>query len=198
MSFAGIAVGVGLTLSAGAAVYGATEQGQVANSQLGLERQTASEQMSMFNQLQKLLSDPGSFFSSPVYQAAFGQGTQAVARAGAAQFGPNSGNEASALQAYGQSFGQQQLLSQEQLLLSGAGVTNASSPSQAGNAASGAAGAAGSSLNSLAGLLTFLGGSNSGTSSPYTYGPGGLNPGSAPGNYWPGGGGGGTPDLGIP
>lgn len=158
MSFGSIAIGIGLVAGAGAAIYGANKQGQVASTQLGLEQQTQSEQMQMFAQLQQLINDPNSFFSSPVYQAAFGQGTQAIARAGAAGGLNNTstnvpqGQEATELQAYGQSFGQQQLLAQEQLLLSGAGVTSASSPAQAGAAASGAYSAQTGNLGSLAGL----------------------------------------------
>lgn len=163
MSFAAIAIGVGMVATAGVALYEGNKQNQVANTQIGLEQQQMGKQNVAFNQLQQLLGDPGSFFSSPVYKAAASQGSSAVARENAAQFGPNSGNEAQALQAYGQSFGQQQLLSQEQLLagMSGTGFN----PAGAGQAASGALSAGGNALGSLGGLLAFFGTSGAVTGS---------------------------------
>jgi len=157
MSFAAIAIGTGLALTAGAAVYSTDEQGKIAGQELGLANTQAGKQNQAFNQLQQLISNPQSFFDSPVYTAAANQGTQSVARANAASSGPNSGNEAQALQAYGQSFGQQQLLSQEQLLagMSGTGFN----PAGAAGTASGAASSAAGSLGSLGGLLAFFGSS---------------------------------------
>lgn len=58
-------------------------------------------------QYAQLLGDPSSFFSSPLYQAAFGQGQQAVNSTLAAQGLNGSGAQLAALQKYGQSFGQQ-------------------------------------------------------------------------------------------
>lgn len=162
MAFADIAVGIGLTLGAGAAIYGTSTQAGIANRGLSMAQITQGEQMQAFQQLQQLLTNPGSFFDNPVYKAAFDQGTSAVAKSNAAQFGPNSFNEATALQTFGQSFGQQQLLSQEQLLASMSGTQAASSPSQFINSASGAATSAQGSLNSLAGLLAFFGSSGGG------------------------------------
>jgi hypothetical protein len=163
MSFAFIAVGVGLTVAGGAAIYGSSVQSGIANSQLGLAQDQQFKEDSAFNQLQQLINNPASFFSSPVYQASFNQGTQAVVRGGASQGLNNTstnapqGGEATALQAYGQSFGEQQLLSQEQLLagMSGTGFN----PTAAAGTASGAASAATSNLGSLAGLLSFFGSS---------------------------------------
>lgn len=153
--FADIAIGVGLVVSAGAAIYQTSTQAGIANRQLGIAQDQQMKQDQSFQQLQQLLADPGSFFNSPVYKAAADQGGAQVARQNAAAFGPNSGNEAQALQAYGQSFGQQQLLSQEQLLagMSGTGfnpstaVSGAVQPSM--NAAAG--------LSDLAGLFSFFG-----------------------------------------
>ena len=121
--FGDIAIGVGLVVAAGASVYATTTQAGIANQQLGLEATQAQKQNQSFMQLQQLINDPSSFFDSPVYKSAAAQGSSAVARQNAAAFGPNSGNEATALQAYGQSFGAQQLLGQEQLLagMSGTG-----------------------------------------------------------------------------
>src|SRR5271165_6595434 len=137
MSFAGIAVGVGLVVGAGASVYATSTQAGIANKQLGLAEDQQFKKDTAFQQLQQLLANPASFFSSPVYQSAADQGTQAVARSNAAAFGPNSGNEASALQQFGQTFGQQQLLNQEQLLASMSGT--GANPSSALSGASGAA-----------------------------------------------------------
>jgi hypothetical protein len=162
MSFAAIAVGVGLAATAAASAYSTSTQAGIANSQLSLEQDQQYKQDLSFNQLQQLMSNPGSFFSNPVYTAAANQGSQAVARQNAAQFGPNSGNEAQALQAYGQTFGQQQLLSQEQLLagMSGTGFN----PTAAGSTASSAASAAAGGLQSLGGLLAFFGSSGAASS----------------------------------
>jgi hypothetical protein len=153
--FADIAIGVGLAVSAGAAIYNTVEQSGIANKQLGIAQDQQYKQDQSFQQLQQLISNPNSFFSSPVYQASEQQGASAVARGNAAAFGPNSGNEAMGLQAYGQSFGQQQLYNQETLLagMSGTGFN----PSAATSAASSAVSSAAGSLNSLAGLMSFFG-----------------------------------------
>jgi hypothetical protein len=155
MSFAAIAIGVGLTVTAGAAIYSTSTQSGIANQQLALADTQAGKQNTAFNQLQTLISNPSSFFDSPVYTAAANQGGAQVARQEGAAFGANSGNEAQALQAYGQSFGQQQLLSQEQLLagMSGTGFN----PSGALGGASSATASAAGSLASLGGLLGFMG-----------------------------------------
>jgi hypothetical protein len=160
MTFGGIAVGIGLVVGAGASIYGTATQGKIANQGLSLAEDQRYKQDEAFNQLQELMNNPASFFNSPVYQAAFNQGSQAVARQGAAAFGPNSGNMATELQAYGQSFGQQQLLSQEQLLanMSGTGAN----PAAGLNTASGAASSATAGLGGLAGLLAFFGTSGMG------------------------------------
>jgi len=163
MVWADIAIGAGLAISAAASVYSTTTQAGIAGQQLGMAQTTQGEQMTSFNQLQQLITNPSSFFSSPIYTAAAGQGASAVAKENAAAYGPNSGNEAAALQKYGQSFGQQQLLSQEQLLASISGVGASASTAQSGAAASGAASAAAGGMNSLAGLLSFFGNSGAGS-----------------------------------
>jgi hypothetical protein len=159
--FADIAIGVGLVAAAGASVYGTVTQAGIAGQQLSLENSQNYRQGTAFNQLEALINNPSAFFGSPVYQAAFNQGTQAVSRAGAAAGTNNTssaipqGGMATALQTFGQSFGEQQLLSQEQLL---AGMSGTSfNPASAGATASGAAQSATGSLNSLAGLLSFFG-----------------------------------------
>lgn len=179
MSFVAIAIGGSALIGAGVGLYEGSKQGQVANTQLGLEQDQTAKQDSAFMQLQTLLSNPNSFFqNNGVYSAAFDQGTAAVARGSAASGGNNTnakapqGQEAVALQTFGQSFGSQQLLGQEELLagMSGTGFN----PAAAGSSASSAYGAQGSSLNSLAGLLSFFGSSGGGgllgggNSTPFT------------------------------
>lgn len=170
-TFGDIAIGIGLVVGAGASVYATSTQAGIANQQLGLEATQNQRQNQSFQQLQQLLNNPSSFFDSPVYKAAAAQGSSAVARQNAAAFGPNSGNEATALQAYGQSFGESQLLSQEELLagMSGTGFN----PTAAGSVASGAASSAAGGLNSLAGLLSFFGtsGGGGGGSTAVTFDP---------------------------
>jgi hypothetical protein len=160
MVWADIAIGVGMALSAGAAAYGTSTQAGIANRGLSIADDQRAKQDQSFQQLQDLINNPASFFSSPVYQAAANQGSQAVARQNAAAFGPSSGNEATALQTFGQSFGQQQLLSQEQLLAGMSGV--GFNPAGALGTASGAASSAAGGLSSLGGLLSFFGNSGGG------------------------------------
>lgn len=160
MSMGFIAVGVGLTVSAGAAAYGAYTQGQIAGDANSLAQNQAGKQNQAFQQLQQLINNPNSFFDSPVYKTAADQGAHAVAKTNAAAFGPNSMNEATALQSFGQQFGQQQLLSQEQLLagMSGTGFN----PAGALGTASGAAQQQAGNLASIGGLLSFFGNSGGG------------------------------------
>jgi hypothetical protein len=58
------------------------------------------------DKLNKLVSDPSSVFSSPLYQAAFSQGKDAVNSTLAAQGLSASGNQLAALQKYGMTFGE--------------------------------------------------------------------------------------------
>jgi hypothetical protein len=167
--FGDIAIGIGLLAGAGAVVYSTSTQAGIANQQLGLADTQADKQNTSFQQLEQLLANPGGFFSSPTFQQSEYQGAQAIARTNAAQSGPNSGNEATALQTFGQGFAQQQLLSQENLLagMSGTGFN----PASAGSVASGAASAATGGMNSLAGLLAFFGNSGGGSSTNVTFDP---------------------------
>lgn len=57
-------------------------------------------------QINNLVSNPSSIYQTPQYQAAFGQGQNAVNSTLAAQGLNASGNQLAALQSYGQSFGQ--------------------------------------------------------------------------------------------
>ena len=163
----GVAVaGAGIAVGA----YESSQQAGISSEALGLASNQNARQAYSFNQLQTLMNNPGSFFDSPVYQAAFNQGSQAVARQSAAGGFTGSTNAAEALQTFGQSFGQQQLLSQEELLasMSGANVN----PASALNPASGAGA---QSFNPLGTLLAALGQ----TGSTLNGQPGGFTPGAA-------------------
>jgi hypothetical protein len=149
----------GLITAAAVAAVGIGVGGYEASQQHGVEEQALSlaqtqngRQAWSFEQLQNLMQNPSSFFQSPVYQAAANEGGQQVARQEAAGGFLSSGNEATALQAYGQTFGQQQLLSQEQLLAGMSGTT--ANPAGALGTAS-SAGA--QSFNQLGTLLAALG-----------------------------------------
>jgi hypothetical protein len=183
MTFVAIAVGGAAVIGAGTSLYIAGKQGQIGNSQLSLEADQAGKQDQAFNQLQTLINNPNSFLeNNSMFTQMINQGGQQVSRQMAAGGFLNSGNEATALQNYGQSQSFGAFLSQEQLLagMSGTGFN----PSTAGSAASGAFGAQGNSLNGLAGELAFLGKSGSGT------GATGVNPNSASSwdNVWGSGG----------
>jgi hypothetical protein len=171
MSFAVIAVATvgAAVIGAGAEIYSSDQQHSIEEQQLGLANTQAGKQNLAFNQLQQLINDPSSFFSSPVYTAAANQGGAQVARQMASGGFRDSGNEATALQAYGQTFGQQQLLSQEQLLANMSGV--GFNPAGALSGASGSAAAATGSLNSLAGILAFFGSSGAGSGGGSTGNP---------------------------
>lgn len=86
------------------------------------------------NQLSSLMANPSSIFSNPGYQASFDQGSQAVARQMAGSGYAGSGNEAIALQQYGQSFSSNYLTQQENLLsgLAGANITPNPGPGLSG------------------------------------------------------------------
>jgi hypothetical protein len=66
--------------------------------------------------LGKLMDDPGSFLSSPLYQAAFGQGTQAVMRGMGAGGYLGSGNMATGLQQFGMGFAKDFLQDEEKFM----------------------------------------------------------------------------------
>jgi hypothetical protein len=126
------AVGIGV------GAYEASQEHAIQEQALGLAQTQAQKQNTSWDQLQQLMANPASFFQSPVYQSAEQQGGATVARQMAAGGFLGSGNEATALQAYGQTFGQQQLLSQEQLLagMSGTGF-NPTSALNTGSSAEG-------------------------------------------------------------
>lgn len=171
MTFVAIAIGGSALIGAGVALYEGGKQGQVANSELAIESDQENRQDTMFGSLMNLINNPGSFFgtsgsskgtvdTTSLGGAALNQGGQQVARQMAAGGFLGSGNEATALQAYGQTMGFNEYTTQEQILESGSGLNV--NPASAGSAASSALSAQGNSLNSLAGILSFLGTSKGG------------------------------------
>ncbi len=180
----------------GAGLYESSQQHGIEEQELGIANTQLGKQNQSYQQLQNLMANPASFFSSPVYQAAFGQGTQATLRASEASGYTGAGNELTALQAYGQSFGQSQLFNQESLLagMSGTGFNPASASSAASSANT-------ASFNQLGTLLAALGQTGSLLSPGTSTSGGSITPGVAGvGNFdgsmleTPGGAGGGNFD----
>jgi hypothetical protein len=152
-------------VSAAVGAYGAYESNQTGKKALGLAEDTQGKQDYYNQQLMQLMANPDTFLSSDIFKSTLAVGTQGVNRSMAAQGFLGSGNQATALEQYGQSLASQQLLGQEQLLGSLSGAGSASSPSQAlGTATSGF----GQSFNQLGSLLASLG-----------YSAGGMGGGSA-------------------
>jgi hypothetical protein len=159
-----VVAGIGLAAGVGVEAYNAYNSSQLSGQASQMAGITQGEQVNAYNQLMQLMSNPSTFFSSPVFQSSLQQGENAVGRNTAAAGFLGSGNQAGSLQAYGQSFGQQQLSAQEQLFASMSGTQSASSGAQNIAAASGAQGQAGNQLGGIVGQLGFLGllGANSG------------------------------------
>jgi hypothetical protein len=146
-------------VSTGAGLYESSQSSAIGSKAVGLAEDTQGKQDYYNNQLMQLMANPSSFLSSPLFTSTLDVGTQAVNRSQAAQGFLGSGNQATALQQFGQSFASSQLLGQEQLLGSLSGAGNASSPSQALTAGTGAFG---QSFNQLGSLLASLGYSTTG------------------------------------
>jgi len=97
---------VNAAIAVGSAVYGAYSSSKASKATIKAGKDPLrSERMGYAKQLGTLQSDPSSFFSNPLYQAAYGEGQQAVTRGLASQGYAGSGNMATGLQKYGQSFG---------------------------------------------------------------------------------------------
>jgi hypothetical protein len=157
------------------------------------------------NILQTLQNTPG-------YQATVQQGDESAARAAGASGLNLSGNQLTGVQQEGAFLGNQTYQQQLNNLLApiqigaNAATNTASNIGQTaqtvgGQIVSQGQTTAGIDANEVAALTRSAGGganqyltynalqglNNPSGSSPYTYGPNGLNPGSAPGNYWGGG-----------
>ena len=146
-----ITAAAALAVGAAASVYTAVESGQSAHQARGMASTVFGEQQQYAQQLAQLISDPSSVKNLPGYQFQMQQGTDAVARQMAASGFLGSGNEATALEQYGQGLASSFYGQQASLLASLAGLTAPSSPSQLSGAATGA------SQNSFSQFMQLLG-----------------------------------------
>jgi hypothetical protein len=162
-------IGVTGAIVAGAAVasagvgaydaYSSSKQTSFADSIASTE---FSEQQGMYSQLMSLLENPSSFASNPSYQFALNQGSKQVAANMASSGYAGSGNEAIALQQFGQQEAYSGLLSQEQLLASLSGLGASSSSAQNVSAATSSSS---NSYSQLLSMLPILGATSGGVSS---------------------------------
>lgn len=172
-------------LNLGTSIYGLSEGNNLknmANAAFGQQNPFASYRPQFAQQLAGLVANPSSITSTPGYQFQLQQGEQAVTRGMGAKGLNGSGNEAIALEQYGQNYAAGQLSQQEQLLaqLSGANITPNAGSALAGYAAGSginqsAFGGLGAGLtygNGLAGMVAGLGGS---AGTPVVGGGGGFS-----------------------
>lgn len=151
MSFVAIAVGGSALIGAGTMLYEGSQNRALAS---GIAGDVEAKQNYYNDQLMQLMANPSTFLDNPLFTSTLKTGTEAVNRSQAAQGFLGSGNQATALMQFGQSFASSQLTQQEQILASLSGAGNASSPSQAVGAATGAQG---QEFNQLGSLLASLG-----------------------------------------
>jgi len=97
---------VNVAIAVGSAVYSGYQSNKQSNAMKAAGRDPLRRDRKKYAaDLMALLDDPSSLYSMPMYQAAFGEGQQAVTRNMAAQGYLGSGNMAVGLQKYGMSFG---------------------------------------------------------------------------------------------
>lgn len=176
MSFVAIAIGGAAVIGGGVALYEGEQNRSLAS---GIAGDVEGKQDYYNSQLMQLLANPGQFLSNPLFTSTLNVGTTAVNRSQAAQGFLGSGNQATALQQFGQSFASGQLLGQETLLAGLSGAGSASSPSQAVSAATSAQG---QSFNQLGSLLASLGYATGGSGGAPTGGDSGTWAGGAAGS----------------
>lgn len=169
------AVVASTVVSAGVGLYEGSQANKNSSAAQGLEADVQGKQDYYNNQLMQLMANPGTFLDNPLFTSTLATGTQAVNRSQAAQGFLGSGNQATALQQFGQSFASSQLTGQEQILASLSGAGNASSPSQAGSVAVSAQGQEFNQLGSLLASLGYSKGFSSGGTSTGGGGGGGAN-----------------------
>jgi hypothetical protein len=148
----------------GVQAYNAYNASQIAGSQEGMAQTIFGEQQGFEAQLAQLIANPSSVTSLPGYQFQLAQGTQAVARSGAAGGFLGSGNMATALTQYGQGLASSFYGQQASLLAQLSGITSASSPSQAGSVATSASANTANQTNNMLSQLGILSGLNAGGS----------------------------------
>lgn len=145
----------GTVVTAGVGAYEANQANDLAQQGLALAEGTAGKQNYYNSLLQQLISNPSSVSTLPGYQFQLAQGGQTVANQMAASGFSGSGNEAEALEQYGQGLAGSFYSTQANLLASLAGVQNASSPAQNLQAATGAQASASGQISSLLNSLGF-------------------------------------------
>lgn len=109
-------------VSAGIGAYSSHQQTKAA--QKTMKDPLAKDRRGYADQLQTMQDDPASFYQNPLYQNAFGQGQQAVRRGMAAEGFTGSGNFATGLQKFGQSFGMDMFMEYSKYLAEIAGFSH--------------------------------------------------------------------------
>jgi len=153
MPLGALAGGLIATLvSTGVGLYEANQSASIQRAALGIAQGQFNNQQYYNSQLMQLMANPSSFANNPAYSFATAQGEDAVARETAAGGFNNSGNQAAALQAYGQGAAYSGLYGQESLLagISGLGFNPAAATGVASNAQ-------GQTFNELGSVLASLG-----------------------------------------
>lgn len=160
MVWAAIGVGAASIIAGGVESYMA--QG-TADDALGMARNTQAQQGKYNTQLQALINDPSSFLTSGIFQKSLDQGLQGVSRQMASSGFLGSGNQATALESYGQGQALSALQGQEQLLASLSGLQSSASTAQSMGVAVNAQSAASGQLGGLLASLGYTTGGSSGS-----------------------------------
>lgn len=158
-------IGIGAA-GVGTSAYEASQQGSIAGEELGMAKTTAGEQQYYNSLLQQLIANPSSVSSLPGYQFQLSQGSAAVADQMAAGGFAGSGNEAAALEKFGQGLASSFYGQQTSLLASLSGVTAPSSPASSASAATSASATSTETLNNLLSQLGVAAGLYSGFANP--------------------------------
>ena len=171
----------------GAGIYGEVQAGKQTGFADSLASTQFGEQQGMYQALTQLLENPQSFAQNPAYQFASQQGGKQIASNMSASGYAGSGNEAIALQQFGQNEAYSGLLSQEQLLASMSGLGASSSSAQNVSAATGASS---NSFSQFLSLLPILGATSGGIGSLFGGSPNLANlsawsPGTPDASYLP-------------
>jgi hypothetical protein len=154
ITLTGAIVAGAAAVSAGVGIYSAVEAGKQTSFADGLASTQFGEQQQFAGMLMQLLQNPESFASNPAYKFASEQGGKQVAANMSASGYAGSGNEALALQQFGQQSAYQGLASQEQMLSGLTGLQASSSNAQ--NVQAGTS-ASQNSFNQFLSMLPILG-----------------------------------------
>lgn len=153
-------------MSLGSGIYGMTQSNALENmakAAIGQSDPFGSQRPQYQQQLAALMQNPNAIFSDPGFKATLDQGSTAVARQMAAGGYNGSGNEAVALQQFGQGAAQNYLAQQEQILGGFAGAGISPNPAPGLSAFNAGINQASGALGSLGYGVTRAGGSAFGT-----------------------------------